>query len=102
MKNTLLFLFALACISSGNAQTICDSNIDFETGTYANWYYYTGTPALDGGGCCPISTPTFVGHGIPSPGRDTLVSAGGTDPCCGFPLVPPGGGTYALRVGDSL
>jgi uncharacterized repeat protein (TIGR01451 family) len=67
---------------------VCPTNIDFETGTTANWNYYMGT-------CCPINTPS-----IPSgPGTYyTLTSGSGTDPLTGFPLVAPGGGSHSLRL----
>src|SRR4051812_9500333 len=107
----LLFL-ALLLIGSvfAKAQITCPPNIDFELGTYANWHYYKGSPnsvlgdVIDGGGCCPISTPTYCGYGVPCTTptlRHSLVSGAGADVCCSFPLIPPGGGAYTMKLGNT-
>ena len=88
----LFFLCLLASLSFNlyAQQTACPPNIDFETGTLNGWACYTCT-------CCPINTPTFSG---PTPGRHTLMSGTGVDPYGGFPVVPPGGGNFAFRLGN--
>src|SRR5436190_1657583 len=88
-KNVLfLFLITLWSYNSSFAQS-CPPNIDFETGTLNNWFYYTGT-------CCPIVTPFGT---APVPGRHTLTS-GGSDPLCGFPTIDPSG-SYSLKLGNN-
>jgi hypothetical protein len=100
MKKLITLAAASMLLSTAHAQ-VCDPNIDFETGTYSNWWFYTGTPTADGGGCCPINTPTFNGLGTPMTGRQSLMSGAYYDSCCGFAVIDSFGGAYALRVGDS-
>jgi gliding motility-associated-like protein len=74
--------------------TNCPPNIDFETGTYSNWTFYTGT-------CCPISTNTLTTPITAAPSRHLLTSGTTTDIYGGFPIVQPvGGGNYALKLGN--
>ena len=68
----------------------CPPNIDFESGNLNNWKPFTGS-------CCPINTGTAGA----STGRHTIMSGTGTDPYGGFPVVPSGGGSYALRIGNN-
>lgn len=88
---TLLALCLLVFTQQGRTQPNCPPNVDFETGTYANWSFYTGN-------CCPINTPTNSGQ---LANRHVLVSGVGTDPYGGFPVVSPGGGTYSLKLGNA-
>ncbi len=90
MKKTLLLLSLL--VSNFAALYAQVPNIDFETGTYANWLYYTGT-------CCPIVTPSG-GTSTPASGEHTLTSGSTTDPYGGFPIVSPWGGSYSLKLGN--
>jgi hypothetical protein len=108
IKGALLLLCLLLLNFSSFAQTIaCPPNLDFELGTYANWHFFRGAPSgveADGGGCCPINTPTYCGFGTPCSTptvRHQLISGPGADPCCSFPLVPPGAGTYVLKLGNT-
>lgn len=92
MNKTLSIVIALLSIAiTIKAQT---PNIDFETGTYAEWKYYTGS-------CCPIVTPTG-GTSTPTTGRHTLVTGTGIDPYGGFPEVSPWGGIYSLKLGNNI
>jgi len=87
----VMCFFALYTVPA-MAQTIpCPPNIDFETGTLANWEFYTGS-------CCPINTPTLSG---PVNNRHTLTSGTGTDAYGGFPVVAPGGGNYSFKLGNN-
>jgi gliding motility-associated-like protein len=106
-KRLLSFALLLLCTFTGKAQVTCPPNIDFELGTFANWHYYRGAPSgaeSDGGGCCPINTPTYCGYGIACTTptvRQQIVSGAGADVCCSFPVVPPGGGTFTLKLGNT-
>jgi gliding motility-associated-like protein len=67
-------------------------NVDFSTGTFANWQGRTGT-------CCPINLPTtgFVA------GRHTIIAAAGTDPFTGGGLVLPAPGfAQVARLGNPV
>jgi gliding motility-associated-like protein len=86
---SLLFFVNTANI---NAQQLSScTNADFEMNNFNNWVGSIG-------GCCPVSMNT---NGI-YPGRHTIVSGGGFDPhSLGLiPLVPPGGGSYTVRLGN--
>jgi gliding motility-associated-like protein len=90
-----IYVSFLLCLLFFNAtraqqQSACP-NLDFETGSLANWDGYTGT-------CCPIST--LVSGFIP--GRHTIMSGTGFDPHSvgDIPVVAPGGGSYSLRLGN--
>lgn len=67
------------------------TNVDFETGTAAGWTFSEGdnTNSLTQGGCCPNATTRFQ---VVGPGADPQVAA--------LQRVPPGGGNFALRLGD--
>lgn len=93
MKKNLKLVFSLAvlCFSflKTEAQNNCN-NVDFETGTFANWTGYTGF-------CCPINTPT---PGIIN-GRQTIMTGAGFDPNIpSIPVVSPNGGVYSVRLGN--
>jgi gliding motility-associated-like protein len=79
------------------------NNIDFETGTFAGWTGATGYNANSN------TALTVSAAGINTLGLNSaetscsfhtlMTTAGGTDPWGGFPVVDPGGGTYAVRLG---
>ncbi len=81
-------------------------NIDFETGNFTDWTGKTGSNP----GCC--GSNGFVSNGanaaVTDPGaRHTIISGNGTDPCGGFPVVPPPmpgqvQGTYSCRLGNAV
>jgi gliding motility-associated-like protein len=80
--------------------TACN-NLSFETGDYTGWTGTTGynnnsANALTLGGGA-IST-LGVNAAETSCSYQTLVNSG-TDPFGGFPMVDPGGGSWALRLG---
>lgn len=83
---SILFIFIA---QNAFAQSFCPPNLDFETGSYANWHFYTGF-------CCPISTPTLTTSALPN--RHVITSGTGVDPYGGFPVV--GGGSYSLKLGN--
>jgi gliding motility-associated-like protein len=84
-------------------QTAPCNNVDFENGNYTGWTGFIGYNSASG-------TPlTVTANGVHTLGTNspetscsyhTLVSAaGGTDPWGVFPMIDPGGGTYAERLG---
>src|SRR4051812_27230698 len=94
MKTNYLTLIILVCsITCINAQQSGNCiNADFELADFSHWTGSTGS-------CCPVNTniPGIV------PGRHTIMSGPGDDPnSSGYiPLVPPGGGNYTARLGNS-
>lgn len=73
-----------------SAMAAC-TNIDFEQGTLNGWTASTGYhPLFNPAGCC--SSPG---------GAQAITSGSNTDFYGGFPTVCPGG-TYSLRLGDSI
>ena len=110
VRHALLICFVLLKFSSFAQTMPCPPNLDFELGAYSNWHYYKGTSTsgyvdvADGGGCCPIVTPTYCGNGIPCSTptvRHLLVSGSGVDPYGFFPVVAPGGGGYSMKLGNN-
>ena len=81
--------------------TAACNNLDFEAGTMANW---TGKVGENDNSQKPIAVTTagFQTLGPNSPETScsyvTLVNTG-TDPWGNFPMVDPGGGTWAVRLG---
>lgn len=67
-------------------------NVDFSSGSFANWQGRTGA-------CCPINLPTA---GIVA-GRHTIIAAPGVDPNTGGGLVLPAPGfTQVARLGNAV
>jgi hypothetical protein len=95
-------------------------NAGFELGNTSGWTFKSGgygvsTPCPLAGGSCPrygtnYNGGPFVGAlnaGLGATARHTLMStAAGNDPnattAVPVPVVAPGGGTYSLRLGNSL
>jgi len=77
---------------------LCPSNLDFESGTFANWTCRWGTVSVAPG----VNTVSLTGTGQ-IPGRHTIVSAavGGTDPYGGFPVVCPNGSGFSVMLGNN-
>ncbi len=69
----------------------CPPNIDFESGNYGYWQFFTGS-------CCPINATTLSGAVA---NRHVLTSGTAVDPYGGFPVVAPGGGIYSLKLGNN-
>jgi gliding motility-associated-like protein len=86
-----------------NTLTTPCNNIDFESGSFPPW---TGSIGYNSSSSVPL---TVTGLGVNTLGLDspepscsyhTLVTAAsGNDPYSGLPMVDPGGGTYAVRLG---
>jgi PKD repeat protein len=72
------------------------TNAGFESGT-SSWNYYTGTACQS-----PTSEPCDMVLGFNAT-QHSIQSIGAYDPVVGgtiLPVVPPGGGSKALRIGD--
>ncbi len=93
IRPVLYLLFAILYLANNvySQQTSCPPNLDFENGTLDNWEFYTGI-------CCPTNTAV---PGAAINGRHTLMSGAGLDPYGNFPVVPPNGGQYSLRLGNN-
>lgn len=91
IKVLSLFVYLQLSFLQTYAQSNCPPNMDFEAGDYSNWKFYIGN-------CCPINTPSST---LPIAGRHELMSGTALDPYGGFPVVSPGGGMYALKLGNS-
>ena len=83
--------------------TAACNNLGFEAGTFANW---TGATGSNANSQQPLSATTagFINLGLNSAetscSYQTLVNAAaGNDPWGGFPMLDPGGGTFACRLG---
>lgn len=86
-----LIILSLTTLSySGNAQTFCPPNIDFEDSSFNNWQLFTGT-------CCPVSTNN-AGF---SPTQHAITYGNSVDFFGGFPTVAPAAGKYSLKLGNS-
>lgn len=82
----------MACIFNQNTFAQSCPNVDFSSGTFANWQGRTGT-------CCPINLPTV---GIVG-GRHTIIAAPGTDANTGGGLVLPAPGfAQVARLGNAV
>lgn len=93
-KPILLFLFAFAichCNTMQAQNSQCPANLDFEQGNLNNWEFFIGN-------CCPFTMTTTPS--APVVNRHVLMSGTGTDPYGGFPVVPPGGGNFSLKLGN--
>lgn len=95
LRKSLLFVLALLGCATTTLQAQSLPNIDWETGTYANWLYYTGS-------CCPSGTISTPSGTSAVSGRHTLTSGTATDPYGGFPTVSPWGGSYSLKLGNDV
>lgn len=93
-KPLLYILFACFCCISISAagQANCPANLDFEQGNLNNWEFYTGN-------CCPLNAATASGAVA---GRHELMTGTAVDPYGNFPVVPPGGGSFALKLGNDI
>jgi gliding motility-associated-like protein len=95
-KILLSALFMLGSFFSSNAQSLyagitCPPNIDFELGNLSYWQFFRGTVALGPVYSVTACPPAFSLH--------TLMAGTGLDYYGSFPVVDPGGGFYALRLG---
>ncbi|MBS1512669.1 MAG: PKD domain-containing protein [Bacteroidetes bacterium] len=84
---------------SANSITVCPDNIDFEFGNFTNWNCYTGH--VDSIGTTNVITLT---PSPPTPNRHTLYSRvlpSPIDPFGLFPINPPDGSNFALKLGNT-
>lgn len=82
----------------------CPPNIGFESGTFANWQTNTGTVSLSGtSNFINLPAASWISNSN-TPGRQELMdrrsALPATDRYGGFPVNPPTGGRYALRLGS--
>jgi len=68
------------------------NNVDFETGNFTGWELYKGTRTTGNFTTSAMSTVAA--------GDQHLIVTAGTDAITGLSRIPPGGGTYAARLGD--
>ncbi|THU34766.1 gliding motility-associated C-terminal domain-containing protein [Niastella caeni] len=76
----------------------CPTNIDFESGSFNNWRCYIGETDVQNN-----KNVINVTASSPVTGRHTLLvkAAGATlDPYGGFPINPPDGSGYAVKLGN--
>ena len=86
------------CGGTVNGQS-CPANIDFETGTFANWTCWVGRTYVDGDKNV-ISLNNSFG---PVYNHHTMYSAGTTeqDPFGGFPVLCPNGSGHSIKLGST-
>lgn len=86
-----------ACFFFTASLAQCPPNIDFETGSFANWTCYTGFTASVGG-----TNQINLSQSGPVSERHTMYSAnsGQTDPYGGFSVNCPNGSSHSIRLGN--
>jgi gliding motility-associated-like protein len=93
---TLILFTLLICHASGQ----CPDNIDFEAGSFVNWKCYTGSTSVKNN-----NNAISVTASNPITGRHTLYAKGAAadvDPYGLFPVNPPDGSGYAVRLGNNI
>ncbi len=78
----------------------CPANIDFEAGSLQNWNCYIGSTSVQNNDNVITVTPS-----PPITGRHTLYAKGAAtvvDPYGLFPVNPPDGSGYAVRLGNNI
>lgn len=87
-------------------QTAC-TNVDFETGDFTGWTGYIGDNTVSSYGPLQaiqtgfFSTTNDAAISDCNARHTIMTSAAGNDGCGGFPIVPPGYGSYVLRLGTN-
>jgi hypothetical protein len=89
--NTVLLLL-LGCVY-GQANE-CPANIGFENGSFQNWKCYTGSAKSERN-----ANSIDVSLSGPTDNRHTIIT-GGTDRYGQFPLTPPDGSGYCVKLGN--
>jgi len=94
-----LMPFTFVCLFSFQSYSqICPPNIDFETGTFANWTCYTGNVSAGGG----VNTMYLTQSGGPVPNQHTMYSnSTELDYFGGFPVNCPNGSGHSIRLGNN-
>lgn len=89
-----IFSFNAATAQAG----LCPSNLDFESGSFANWTCRWGTVSVAPG----VNTVSLPGTGQ-IPGRHTIISAATAvnDPYGGFSQICPNGSGYSVMLGNN-
>jgi gliding motility-associated-like protein len=94
-KILLSALLLLGSFFSSDAQIVsgvtCPPNLDFELGNLSYWHFFRGSVSIGPVYSVTACPPAFSLH--------TLTAGTGTDYYGAFPVVDPGGGFYALRLG---
>jgi gliding motility-associated-like protein len=102
IRRIFYLLGVIISIFSFNAVTaqagLCPSNLDFESGSFANWTCRSGTVSVAPG----VNTVSLTGTGQ-IPGRHTIISAATAvnDPYGGFPQICPNGSGYSVMLGNN-
>lgn len=94
------YFFLLNCYSVSLQAQGCPPNIDFESGTFANWTCYTGTVAAVGG----QNVITLNPSGGPVANQHTMFTAGqgnALDPFGRFPVNCPNGSGHSIKLGNN-
>ncbi len=97
---TLFVLVLLLLLQQAAAQNKCPANIDFEAGAFDNWKCYVGSTSVENG-----DNAIFVTPSAPTTGRHTLYAKGAAtdlDPYGLFPVNPPDGSGFAVRLGNNV
>jgi gliding motility-associated-like protein len=100
IKGLALFLglYLASSVPAFSQNVQCPDNIDWEKGDHSNWQCMVGI-ATSGTTRPTFGSPQITG---PLPNRHSLQSASSVpalDPYGKFPVVPNGGGNYALKLG---
>lgn len=97
--NFTLFVFVLL-IHQASGQKTCPANIDFEAGSFSNWQCYIGETDVKNN-----KNEITVTSSTPVTGRHTLYAKGAAtvlDPYGLFPVNPPDGSGFAVRLGNDI
>jgi len=92
------FAFSLGIVTAQTAP--CPPNIDFENGDLSSWQCWLGRSDQGSAANGVIFANSFISG--PQPTRhiiQTATTPPTLDPYGHFPVVPPGGGNYALKLG---
>jgi len=98
-KHWFFCLFIFVFLNKSQAQTsiACPLNVDFALGDFTNWKCFTGTTTS-------TATQNFitVSASPATVNRHTIVpKSTAVDPYGGFPISPPDGSRYCIRLGNN-
>src|ERR1044072_602498 len=99
-KFTLFVLISLLSLHQARAQKQCPANIDFEAGSLNNWKCYVGSTSVQN-----RDNAISVSPSPPATGRHPLYAKGAAtdlDPYGLFPVNPPDGSGFAVRLGNNI
>lgn len=95
-----LFVFVVLLYHASGQTNACPVNVDFEAGSLANWQCYIGTTSVSNN-----ENKITVSASPPVTDRHTLYAKGAittVDPYGLFPINPPDGSGYAVRLGNDI